>query len=135
MALPLSRTRYRNDTRMRPHQKYCLICLGQTRLILLSQSRDISSAEAVRKPTDFKMPNTWCSDLPAYPPICTASRQASYLGSQKRSQNWCLTIVRHQFWDRQAPVLGSSGTSFGIVRHQFWDLTLIFRVQKGAETV
>ena len=24
--------------------------------------------------------------------------------------------VRHQFWDRQAPVLGSSGTSFGISR-------------------
>ena len=23
--------------------------------------------------------------------------------------------------DRQAPVLGPSGTSFGIVRHQFWD--------------
>ena len=39
------------------------------------------------------------------------------------------------FWDRQAPVLGPSGTSFGIVRHQFLDLKLIFRVQKGAETV
>ena len=55
---------------------------------------------------------------------------------------WCLTIVRRHFWDSQAPfldcqapVLGLSGTSFGIVRHQFWDLTLIFRVQKGAETV
>ena len=41
---------------------------------------------------------------------------------------WCLTIARRHFWDCQAPVLGSSDTSFGIVRHQF-------RVQKGAETV
>jgi hypothetical protein len=48
------------------------------------------------------------------------------LESQERSQKWCLTIVRHHFWDRQAPVLGLSGTSFGIVRHQFWDFTLIF---------
>ena len=67
--------------------------------------------------------------------FCTVSCGASYLGSQKLSQKWCRTIVRHQFWDHQAPVLGSPGTSFGIVRHQFWDLALIFRVQKGAKTV
>ena len=64
--------------------------------------------------------------------FCTASCQASYLGSQKISQKWCLTIVRHQFWDRQASILGSSGTSFGIVRHQFWDLTLILWSLKRA---
>ena len=58
--------------------------------------------------------------------FCTAFRQAWFVGSQKWSQKWCLTIVRHHFWDRQASFLGSSGMFFGIVRHLFWDLTLIF---------
>ena len=43
-----------------------------------------------------------------------------------RSQKWCLTIVRHHFWDCQAWFMGSSGMIYGIVRHSFWDLTLIF---------
>ena len=70
--------------------------------------------------------------------ICTllySQLSGIIFGISEISQKWCLMIVRHQFWNRQAPVLGLSGTSFGIVRHQFWDLTLIFRVQKGAETV
>ena len=37
--------------------------------------------------------------------------------------------------NRPAPFLGPSVTRFGIVRLQFLDITLIFRVQKEAETV
>ena len=77
-------------------------------------------------------PELNCSEaIPKWPP---ADCQAWFMGSQKISQKWCLTTVRHDFWDRQAWFLESSGMIYGIVRHNFWDLTLIFRVQKEAKT-